>query len=390
LGIGLRQVTEVFLAALRLGLTSFGGPNAHFAYFRQEYVVRRRWLDDGSFSELLAVTQALPGPSSSQLGMAIGHLRAGWFGAIAAWAGFTLPSAFIMILLGWWWDRTGPELLRLTHGLLLVAVAVVAQAAGQLYRSQCKTFRLGITAWTAFGALLLIPGPWTLPAVLVIGASAGAATAPSVEVVPPLSFSQRRRSGVAALLLFLGLAILLPWLRSAFALDFLAWTDAFYRTGSWIFGGGHVVLPWLNREVVGPGWVSADAFLAGYGAAQALPGPLFSVAAFLGMIAGGLPGALIALVAIFLPGFLLIGGVLPFWSRLRVRRRWRGAFAGASAAVVGLLASTLISPLGSALARPGDWVVAAGLFLLLAGGRCPVWAVVLLGALAGPLVLLLR
>ena len=390
MGLGLRQIGEVFFAALRLGLTSFGGPNAHFAYFRQEYVVRRQWLEDDSFSELLALSQVIPGPSSSQVGMAIGHLRAGWLGSVAAWAGFTLPSAVIMILLASLFGRwTGADLVVFTHGLLLVAVAVVAQAVGQLYRSQCKTSLLSIIAWAAFAALVLFPSPWTLPAILVAGALLGAATASPTESPLPQVGSGRRAS-VIALLIFLGLAVLLPWLRATFSDPPLAWMDAFYRTGSWVFGGGHIVLPWLNREVVGTGWVSSEAFMAGYGAAQALPGPLFTVAAFLGMLVGGLPGALIALFAIFLPGFLLIGGLLPFWSRLRSRRRLRGAMAGASATVVGLLASTLLSPIGAALVRPGDWVVAAGLFLLLITGRCPTWIVVLTGALAGPLVLLLR
>lgn len=322
--------------------------------------------------------------------MAIGHLRAGWLGALAAWTGFTLPSAIIMILVAWWWQFWTPaQLLLFTHGLLLVAVAVVAHAAGQLYRSQCQSALSATTAWAAFGFLLLFSGTWTLPVLLVAGAVAGAWAPPSGSS-SILSFPGRRRWGVLALVVFLVLTFLLPELRANFASEPLAWADAFYRTGSWVFGGGHIVLPWLNREVVGPGWVSADAFLAGYGVAQALPGPLFTVAAFLGMVTGGLPGALIALVAIFLPGFLLIGGLLPFWSKLRSHQRWKGAFGGASAVVVGLLASTLISPIGSALAKPGDWVVATGLFLLLQAGRWPVWAVVGTGALAGPLVLLLR
>ena len=203
------------------------------------------------------------------------------------------------------------------------------------------------------------------------------------------SFSFRRRWGVLALVVFGALAIGLPALRLGFPTGVWAWADAFYRTGSWVFGGGHVVLPWLQREVVGPGWVSSSTFLSGYGAAQALPGPLFSVAAFLGMTIGGIPGAVVALVAIFLPGFLLIEGVLPFWSRLRGRRGWTGAFAGASAAVVGLLACTLVVTVGPTLTHPGDWAVVVGLFLLLEVAKWPAWAVVIVGALVGPLVLLI-
>jgi chromate transporter len=323
--------------------------------------------------------------------MAVGHLRAGWAGAAAAWLGFTLPSAVLMVLAALAWS-VGPAggLTAATHGLLLVSVAIVAQAVGRMALTQCRTPRSAGLAWAAFAALLLVPGPLTLPVVLVLGAFTGLwggpETATGLEVP---EFASRRGPAVAALVLFAALAVGLPLARAAVPWEPLAWADAFYRTGAWVFGGGHVVLPWLNREVVQTGWVSSGTFLAGYGAAQALPGPLFTVAAFLGMATGGIPGALVALVAIFLPGFLLIGGVLPFWSRLRSYRRWRGAFAAASVTVVGVLAATLVHPIGDALVRPGDWVVAAGLVLLLEVARWPAWAVVLVGALAGPAVLLL-
>ena len=391
MGFGLPRLAEVFGVAFRLGLTSFGGPVAHIAYFRKEYVERRGWLDDASFSGLAALAQILPGPSSSQLGMAVGHLRAGVGGAVAAWLGFTLPSALLMVLLAVLWGQwSASTMICATHGLLLVAAAVVTQAVGQLYRSQCATPLLRTVAWVAFAAFLVVSGPFALPAVLLAGAATGA-FAPSQPsgkdpTLPGMPF--RRRWGVVALVVFAALALLLPWLRTTQEAPW-AWADAFYRTGSWVFGGGHVVVPWLQREVVGPGWVTSQTFLAGYGAAQALPGPLFAVSAFLGMVLGGWPGATIALVAIFLPGFLLIEGFLPFWSRFRGRPRWTGAFAGASAVVVGLLAFTLATSIGTALVRPGDWVVAAGLLLLLEKAKWPSWAVVLVGALVGDLVLLL-
>ncbi len=282
----------------------------------------------------------------------------------------------IMALLALWLGRwSASDVVFFTHGLLLVAVAVVAQALGQLYRSQCKTALLSGTAWAALAILVLLSSPWTLPLLLLAGALIGAFEAPPTEPMVP-AVRSGRRAGVAALLVFLVLAVLLPWLRSAASIPGVAWADAFYRTGSWVFGGGHIVLPWLNREVVGPGWVSADSFLAGYGAAQALPGPMFSVAAFLGTLVGGLPGALIALFAIFLPGFLLTGGVLPFWSRLRSRRRFRGAVTGASAVVVGLLASTLLSPVGRFCSTPvtGSWRQAFCFCSFKAAGRFGPWS----------------
>ena len=356
-------------------------------------MVRLGWVDETTFTELVALAQVLPGPSSSQLGMAVGHIRAGWAGAAAAWVGFTLPSAVLMVLAAVLWTQwPGPAMTTATHGLLLVAVAVVTQAVVQMYRSQCKTPLQGLSAWTAFAVLLVFPGPWTLPGALVLGSLAGGLFPGAPDLPPPPlpAFPQRRRTGLVALGLFAVLAVGLPWIKALGPSDLTALADAFYRTGSWVFGGGHVVLPWLDREVVKTGWVSPDAFLAGYGAAQALPGPLFTFAAYLGMVAGGLPGAVVSLVAIFLPGFLLIGGVLPFWSRLRVQPRWRGAFAGASATVVGMLAATLVSPIGTALVQPADWAVAAGLFLLLEVGRWPAWAVALAGALVGPLVFLVK
>lgn len=356
---------------------------AHIAYFRKEYVDRRGWLTHDLFSELVALAQILPGPSSSQLGMSIGHLRAGFGGAVVAWLGFTLPSAILMVLFAGLWEAWPPgALTQATHGLLLVAAAVVFQAVVQLYRSQCRTGFLGGIAWMGFSVLLCAPGPWSLAVVLTAAGVLGTLrpTPRGPSTAPP---SLGRRWGVVALGTFFLLAVGLPLLRTTLPMGPWAWADAFFRTGSWVFGGGHVVLPWLQKEVVGPGWVTTPTFLAGYGAAQALPGPLFSVAAFLGMVVGGVPGAAIALVAIFLPGFLLIEGVLPFWARLRERPRWTGALAGVSAVVVGLLASALVTTIGPTLQRPSDWAVVGGLFLALEVGQWPSWLVVILGALVG-------
>jgi chromate transporter len=380
----------VFLIFLRLGLTSFGGPVAHLGYFREEFVRRRRWLDEQHYADLLALCQFLPGPASSQLGMALGALRAGPWGALAAWVGFTLPSALLMLLLALGLTRHGQWLpTGALHGLMLVSVAVVAHAVWGMTKSLCPD-------WQRQGILLLVTAcvlkwPGVAVQLLVILAAALVGMVwlrPSIQDdTPGVEPSPSRRGGSFYLLLFFVLLALLPLAATALKWPWLMQFDAFYRVGSLVFGGGHVVLPLLQSAVAEPGWVDPETFLAGYGAAQALPGPLFSFAAFLGAAMvepGSVAGALLCLVAIFLPSFLLVLGALPYWESLRRQRRLRAALAGVNAAVVGLLLAALIHPIGSeTIVGLLDIALVALAFLTLLSGRLPPWALVLLGALGG-------
>ncbi|GAB5469724.1 MAG: chromate efflux transporter [Rhodospirillales bacterium] len=383
---------EVFLAFLRLGLTSFGGPVAHLGYFRQDIVAKRGWLSEAGYGELVALCQFLPGPASSQVGIGIGLLRAGPLGALAAWTAFTLPSALLLLLFAF--GLSTLESLFGTgwvHGLKLAAVAVVAQAVWSMARSltpdrQRLTLALAVTALLLFWA-----SPWAqivamlsggLIGLLLYGKDRAAVEASSLAV--PLS----RRTAIACFTVFLALLgglPLLAWLIPSQALDLIS---AFYRAGSLVFGGGHVVLPLLEASVVTPGWVDQADFLAGYGAAQAVPGPLFTFAAYLGAVMGpepsGVAGAAIALVAIFLPSFLLVFAALPFWQVLRQRPGAQAVLKGVNAAVVGLLLAALYDPVFLAgVLEPRDFAIAAGALLLLEAWRLPPWLVVLLSAVAG-------
>lgn len=383
---------SLFLIFLRLGLTSFGGPVAHLGYFREEFVRRRRWLDESHYADLIALCQFLPGPASSQLGMALGALRAGQWGALVAWAGFTLPSALLMLLVALGLSRHGQWLpTGALHGLMLVSVAVVAHAVWGMAKSLCPD-------WQRQGLMILVtalalrwPGEVVQLLVILGAALIGSAWLQPSVASDPVSTgpSTSRRRGSFYLLLFLALLALLPLAAAAWHSPWLAQFDSFYRVGSLVFGGGHVVLPLLQSAVVEPGWVDAQTFLAGYGAAQALPGPLFTFAAFLGAAIsepGGALGALLCLVAIFLPSFLLVLGALPFWESLRRQRHLRAALGGVNAAVVGLLLATLIHPIGSeSIADLLDIALVALAFLALLSGRLPPWALVLLGALGGGL-----
>jgi chromate transporter len=389
---------EVLAAATRLGLTSFGGPIAHLGYFRREYVERRGWLDDPAYAELVALCQSLPGPASSQLGIAIGTTRAGIPGGIAAWLGFTLPSAIALVVFAALTSSVDLQHAGWVHGLKLAAVAVVAQAVYLMARRLAPDWRRRAMATIAAGVALAWPIPLAQVAIIAAGAAAGwalvtvpgapaSAGAPPVErpAAGPLS----RRVGVAALAGFLGLLVGLPIMR---ALDggIGAVVATFYQVGALVFGGGHVVLPLLHSTVVDPGWVSDDQFLAGYGAAQAVPGPLFSFAAYLGAVSrvgpGGWIGAAIALLAIYVPSFLLIFGTLPFWHTLRRSELIRRALAGTNAAVVGLLVAALYTPIWtSAVQAPLDVLVAAVGLLALASGRVPPIVIVAATALVGQL-----
>ena len=394
---------EVLLTFTRLGLSCFGGPVAHLGYFRAEIVERRRWIDERGYADLVGLCQFLPGPASSQAGFALGLVRGGYLGGLAAWAGFTLPSAILLVLFaygagGLSGSAVGAGLL---HGLKLVAVAIVAQAVWGMARSFCDDRRsasiaalaavLALSAPTSAGqagAILLggLAGLWRQPPAGAARAGAAQTLAAGTGAAPsPLRVPVSRRAGIACLVLFAALLLLppLPGLGMGAALF-----EAFYRSGALVFGGGHVVLPLLRDAVVRPGWVSDSTFLAGYGAAQAVPGPLFTFAAYLGASVpgrcGGVSGAVLALVGIFLPGILLLTGTLPFWEALRARPRARAAMRGVNAAVVGLLGAALYDPVWTgAVLEPSDFALSLLGFVLLVAWRAPPLLVVALGGLGG-------
>jgi chromate transporter len=379
---------EVLSIFLKLGLTSFGGPLAHLGYFRQEFVVRRGWLDERAYADLVALCQFLPGPASSQTGFAIGLTRAGYLGGLAAWAGFTLPSAAAMTLFAYGAGalngRVGAGLL---HGLKLVAVAIVAQAVMGMARSLAPDRPRAAIAVLSLILMAFAPAAWAQIAVILLGAIAGLAACgdSAGAAVGDAEGPVARPAGIVFLSMFFALLALSFFPAGSGATALAA---AFYRSGALVFGGGHVVLPLLRAAVVDPGWVSDSAFLAGYGAAQAVPGPLFTFAAYLGAVAGappgGVGGAARALVAIFAPGILVLMGALPFWHGLRAWPQARAAMAGVNAAVVGLLASALYDPVWtSAVGGPADFAIAAAGFAALIVWRAPPLLVVVLTAAAG-------
>ncbi len=385
-------LAQVLQSSLRLGLTSFGGPIAHLGYFRHEYVERRGWLDDATYGDLVALCQSLPGPASSQLGIAIGTRRAGIAGGLVAWLGFTLPSAAVMAAFGIVAASVDVTAAGWVHGLKLAAVAVVAQAVWSMARTLAPDWPRRALALVAAAVALA----WTVPisqvAIIAGGAVAGRLLLPAAATAAPRHDPSpvSRRAGIAALTAFALLLVLLPVARSVGGQP-IALFDSFYRTGALVFGGGHVVLPLLHASVVPAGWVTDDRFLSGYGAAQAVPGPLFTFAAYLGAVSvvppNGVIGAAIALVAIFLPGFLLVVGALPFWDRLRSSAGVRRALAGTNAAVVGILFAALCTPIWtSAVGAPVDVAVVAVGLLLLSTRRVPPVIVVGLAALAGQLL----
>jgi chromate transporter len=383
-------VWEVARAALKLGLTSFGGPIAHLGYFHREYVLRRRWLDEGTYGDLVALSQCLPGPASSQLGIAIGTVRAGPLGGLVAWLGFTLPSAIALVLFAQLSTSVDLAAAGWVHGLKLAAVAVVARAVLTMWRGLAPDLPRSAIAIAAAGIALLVPSP-AIQVILIAGGGLFGwrflrAKASLATTDAPSPFS--RRAGTAFLGVFVALLIGLPILRALMPDQEIAVVESFYRAGALVFGGGHLVLPLLRESVVPPGWVSDSTFLAGYGAAQAVPGPLFTFAAYLGAVIAApeyrLLGAAAALVAIFLPSFLLIWGVLPFWHQLRGNEAFGRALTGTSAAVVGILLAALYQPIWvTGVTSAVDAVVAIGVFALLAGPRIPAWTAVLICAAAG-------
>lgn len=375
---------------LRLGVSSFGGPVAHLGYFRQELVVRRRWLDEGCYADLLGLCQFLPGPASSQMGFSLGLLRAGYAGALAAWAGFTLPSAGLLVLFACEADALGGTSGQaVLHGLKLVAVAIVAQAVWGMARTLCPDVRRATIAIAAALVILCIDLPAAQIGAIALGGAAGLGLCRAdvaASAASRLSIPVSRRAGAISLCLFFGLLLALPFVSRNGSLPGAAVFDAFYRSGALVFGGGHVVLPLLREAFVTPGWVSDDTFLAGYGAAQAVPGPLFTFAAYLGTVVNttphGIAGAALGLVALFLPGMLILVGVLPFWETLRSGPNARAAMLGVNAAVVGVLGAALYNPVWTTSVRtPGDVALAFAGFLMLTAWKVPPLGVVVLCAL---------
>lgn len=393
-----RTPWAVFLVFLRLGLTSFGGPIAHLGYFREEFVTRRGWLSEHSYADLVALCQFLPGPASSQVGMALGLLRAGYRGLLAAWLGFTLPSAIALILFALGMSNFGTAIPPgALHGLKVVAVAVVAQAVWGMARNLCTDgARITIMA-VATCIVLLVPSAWGQVGTIALAGLAGLLLFRLGQAVAhdPLPITVGHHAAVIWLALFFSLLVGLPVLAHLIPNQTVAVIDAFYRSGSLVFGGGHVVLPLLQAQVVPPGWVSNDAFLAGYGAAQAVPGPLFTFASFFGASMkgqlGGWSDGIICLVAIFAPSFLLIVGTLPFWEILRRSVRMRAALAGINAAVVGLLLAALYHPVWtSSILQPKDFGLALVAFVSLQIWKLPAWLVVAGCAGAGWLLEIIR
>jgi len=395
----LSRAPEVLRAFLRLGLISFGGPVAHIGYFREEFVARRRWLDDAAFSDLVGLCQFLPGPASSQLGFSIGLLRAGFVGGLAAWTGFTLPSAIALTLVAFGTDAalqgsSASVAAGVVHGLKLVAVAIVAQAVWGMARTLCPDPQRAAIAIAAAVAVSVGASSMMQVAVLPCGGLLGiwfcrtptpASTAQPVAPVSRLAAPVSRAAGMASLAVFAVLLIGLPWLRGWHT---AALFDAFYRSGALVFGGGHVVLPLLREAFVASGWVSDDVFLAGYGAAQAVPGPLFTFASYLGAVAAPashrVAGALLGLIGIFLPGILILLGTLPFWDQFRVRTDAQALMRGINAAVVGVLGAALYHPIWtSSVTTARDIGVALTGFVLLTVWRAPPILIVTLGAAAG-------
>src|SRR5262245_40463917 len=386
--IRLKPAAEVLLIFLKLGLTCFGGPIAHIGYFRDEFVVRRKWIDEHAYADLVGLCQFLPGPASSQVGFSIGLMRAGYRGALAAWTGFTLPSAIALVLFAYGAGALkGPVGTGLLHGLKLTAVAIVAQAVWGMARTLCPDRERASIAAVAALVVLFSTSSVAQIAAIVLGGVAGLLLCRNAP--PPagghIAMPVSRRAGIVALAAFFVLLLATLLLQGRLSLPGFDLFAAFYRSGALVFGGGHVVLPLLREAFVAPGWVGDDAFLAGYGAAQAVPGPLFTFAAYLGAVSNlqpsGIAGAALGLFSIFLPGLLVLVGMLPFWDAFRVRADAQAAMRGVNAAVVGILGAALYNPLWTSSVRtPGDFAVALVAFVLLMVWRAPPLVAVVVSA----------
>ncbi len=386
-----KSLLEILIVSTRLGFTSFGGPIAHLGYFHDEYIHRRKWMDEKSYADLVALCQFLPGPTSSQVGIGIGVMRSGVLGGIVSFLGFTLPSVFALIILALVLQGMDVSNTGWIHGLKIVAVAVVAHAILGMANKLTPDLKRKAIALFALVVTLLWQTVFTQVGVILLSAFIGFLIYrhQKDESEERVSFPIPRGFAIACLGLFFCLLILLPILREVTSNYWIAMFDSFYRSGSLVFGGGHVVLPLLEREFVPTGWLSEEDFLAGYGAAQAVPGPLFTFAAYLGAVMNGWAGGLLATVAIFLPSFLLILGTLPFWDSLRRNPKVKGALMGVNAAVVGILISAFYQPIWtSSILTPIDFAFAAILFSMLAFWKLPPWIIVVTGAIGGTLMTL--
>lgn len=386
---GFKSLLEILFVSSRLGLTSFGGPVAHLGYFHNEYILRRKWMDEKSYADLVALCQFLPGPASSQVGIGIGVMRAGVLGGIISFIGFTLPSVLALIIFALILQGLNIGDAGWIHGLKIVAVAVVAHAILGMAKNLTPDLKRKAIALFALVGTLLWQTAFTQVGVIILSAIIGFllyrqhADNNDENIKFPIS----KGFAVICLILFFGLLFLLPILREVTSLNWIAMFDSFYRSGSLVFGGGHVVLPLLEREFVPTGWLSKDEFLAGYGAAQAVPGPLFTFAAYLGAVMNGWQGGLLATIAIFLPAFLLILGALPFWDSLRRNPKIKGALMGVNAAVVGILIAAFYQPIWtSSILAPIDFAFAAILFSMLVYWKLPPWVIVVTGAIGGSLM----
>ena len=386
----IRSLIEIFLVSTRLGLTSFGGPTAHLGYFHEEYVRRRKWMDEKSYADLVALCQFLPGPSSSQVGIGIGIMRAGILGGITSFIGFTFPSAVVLIVFALLMTGFDVGNSGWIHGLKIVAVAIVAHAIIGMAKSLTPDLKRKTIAIFALLVTLLWQTAFSQVGVILIAALIGYFLLKQKNdgAVGQSRFPVSKRVGGFCLLLFVGLLVALPLLKEATGSYWLAMFDSFYRSGSFVFGGGHVVLPLLEKEFIPAGWMSEESFLAGYGVTQAVPGPLFTFAAYIGTVMNGWQGGLVATVAIFLPAFLLVIGALPFWDQLRNHPKIAGAIMGMNAAVIGILIAALYTPIWtSSILEAKDFGLAVILFSMLSYWKLSPWVVVATGILAGLLFL---
>lgn len=388
----IKALFEILMVSTKLGLTSFGGPVAHLGYFHDEYIRRRKWMDERSYADLVALCQFLPGPASSQVGIGIGVMRAGVLGGIVSFLGFTLPSVIALMILALFVQGLDLSDAGWIHGLKIVAAVVVAHAILGMAQKLTPDLKRKAVALLALVVTLLWQTTFTQVGVILLSAVIGFLIFRHQEDESEgrTAFPISRGLGIVCIVLFFGLLLLLPLLSEVTSSRWIAMFDRFYRSGALVFGGGHVVLPLLEREFVPAGWLSEEAFLAGYGAAQAVPGPLFTFAAYLGAVMNGWVGGLIATFAIFLPAFLLILGTLPFWDNLRRNPKVKGALLGVNAAVVGILISAFYQPIWtSSILAPIDFALAAVLFSMLVYWKLPPWMIVITGVVGGTLMSLI-
>lgn len=385
----IRILIEILLVSTRLGLTSFGGPTAHLGYFHTEYVRRKKWMDEKSYADLVALSQFLPGPASSQVGIGVGVMRGGVLGGLTSFIGFTLPSVIVLMIFASLLTTFDIADAGWIHGLKIVAVVIVAHAIMGMSKNLAPDIQRKVIALLALVGTLLFQSVFTQVGVILIAAFIGFILFKhhKNDGKKAAAFPIKKSFSAVCLVLFFILLFALPAFRELTGSYWVAVIDSFYRAGALVFGGGHVVLPLLEQELVPMGWISAEEFLAGYGATQAVPGPLFTFAAYLGTVMNGWIGGLVATAAIFLPAFLLILGALPFWDMLRNNDKVKGAVMGANAAVIGILISALYTPIWtSSILKPVDFALAAILFVMLVNFKLPPWVIVVTGAIGGMLI----